>query len=118
MKNTTSNLPPKLQAFASLLDAQPPEVQEAFQFLLATAMQEAGKSELLNAADVEGWWHYTFKSSAGDVFSMMRPQISKKVGRRIRNSDEQIGELGYKLYGITDETELSRRVHLLTVSKR
>jgi len=40
MKNTTSNLPPKLQAFASLLDAQPPDVQEAFQFLLATAMHE------------------------------------------------------------------------------
>jgi hypothetical protein len=40
-----STSPPKLQAFASLLDAQPPEVQEAFQFLLATAMHEAGKSE-------------------------------------------------------------------------
>ena len=37
MKNTTSDLPLELQAFTSLLDAQPPEVQEAFQFLLATA---------------------------------------------------------------------------------
>ena len=42
MKNTTTNLPPKLQPFASLLDAQPPEVQEAFQFPLATAMHEGG----------------------------------------------------------------------------
>jgi hypothetical protein len=32
-----------LQTFASLLDAQPPEIQEAFQFLLATAMHEAGE---------------------------------------------------------------------------
>ena len=32
----------KLQSLASLLDAQPPEVQEAFQFLLATAMHEGG----------------------------------------------------------------------------
>jgi hypothetical protein len=38
MKNTTSNLPLELQTFASLLDAQLPEVQEAFQFLLAIAM--------------------------------------------------------------------------------
>ena len=38
MNNTTNDLPPKLQTFASLLDAQPPAVQEAFQFLLATAM--------------------------------------------------------------------------------
>jgi len=35
-----SNLPPNLQSFASLLDAQPSEVQEAFQSLLATAMHE------------------------------------------------------------------------------
>jgi hypothetical protein len=55
MKNMTSDLPPKLQPFISLLDAQPPEVQEAFQFLLATAMHEGrnprlGKFELLNLA--------------------------------------------------------------------
>ena len=56
MKNTTDNLPPKLQPFASLLDAQPPEVQEAFQFLLATAMHEAGRFELLNVAEVDGRW--------------------------------------------------------------
>jgi hypothetical protein len=34
---------PQLQPFAPLLDVQPPEIQEAFQFLLATAMHEAGK---------------------------------------------------------------------------
>ena len=28
MKSTSTNLSPTLQAFASLLDAQPPEVQE------------------------------------------------------------------------------------------
>jgi len=45
MKNVTSDLPPELQPFASPLDAQPPEVQEAFQFLLATAMHEVGRFE-------------------------------------------------------------------------
>jgi hypothetical protein len=41
MKNTTNNLPPNLQSLAYLLlDAQPSEVQEAFQFLLATATHE------------------------------------------------------------------------------
>jgi len=51
MRNTTTDLPPKLQAFASLLalspvrpkyrDPQPQAVQEAFQFLLTTAMHQA-----------------------------------------------------------------------------
>jgi len=54
MTNTTNNLSLKLKAFASLLDAQPPEVQEAFQFLLATAMHEAGKFELISVAEVDG----------------------------------------------------------------
>jgi hypothetical protein len=48
----TSDLLPNLQSFASLLDAQPPEVQEASQFLLATAMHEAGKFELVSVAEV------------------------------------------------------------------
>jgi hypothetical protein len=48
-KSTTNNLPLKLQTFASLLDSQPPEVQEAFQFLLATAVHEAGKQAKCSA---------------------------------------------------------------------
>jgi len=61
MTNTTTDLLPALQSFASLLDAQPPEVQEAFQFLLATAMHEAGKFELVSVAEVDGRWHYTLQ---------------------------------------------------------
>jgi len=51
MKNTATDLPHELQAFASLLDARPREVQEAFQFLLATAMRKA--VGLLEAAEVD-----------------------------------------------------------------
>lgn len=66
MKNTTNDLPPELQPLASLLDAQPPKVQEAFQFLLATAMHEAGKFELLNVVQVDGRRHYTFRGAIGE----------------------------------------------------
>ena len=33
-------------------------------------MHEAGKFELLNVAEVDGRWHYTF-SGAGEVFSVV-----------------------------------------------
>jgi len=90
MKKTISNLPPELQAFASLLDAQPPEVQEAFQFLLATAaMHEAGKFELLSVAEVDGRWHYTF-SGAGEVFSVVRPEMGKQTERQVREMVREI----------------------------
>ena len=49
MHNTTSDLRPNLRSFTSLLNVQPPEVQEAFQFLLATAMQEVGKQARCSA---------------------------------------------------------------------
>ena len=57
MKNTTNDLPPKLQPPASLLNTQPAEVQAALQFLLATTMHEGGnprfgKFELLSVAEV------------------------------------------------------------------
>jgi hypothetical protein len=48
MQPTANILLPELQAFVSVLDAQPPQVQGAFQFLLATAMHEAGKFELVS----------------------------------------------------------------------
>ena len=89
MKNPTNNLPLNLQAFGSLLDAQPAEVQEAFQFLLATAMHEAGKFKLLNVAEVDGRWHYTY-SGAGDVFSVVRPEMSKQMERRVREVVREI----------------------------
>ena len=58
-QTTSNDLLPEPQAFTSLLDAQPLEVQEAFQFLLATAMHEGGnprfgKFELVNVAEVDG----------------------------------------------------------------
>jgi len=89
MKNGSRDLRPELQAFASLLDAEPPKVQEAFQFLLATAMQEAGKFELLNVAEADGRWHYTF-SGGGEVFSVVRPEMDKQTERWVREAVRQI----------------------------
>jgi len=86
MKNANNDLPPEFQAFASLLDAQPPEVQNVFQFLIATAMHEAGKFELLNVAEVDDRWDYTFKSSAGDVFSVVRPEMSNVITWIVANA--------------------------------
>ena len=44
-------------------------------------MHEAGKFELLNVAEVDGRWHYTF-SGAGEVFSVVRPEMDKEMERK------------------------------------
>jgi len=52
-------------------------------------MHEVGRFELLNVAEVEGRWHYTF-SGAGEVFSVVRPEMSKEVERRVREEVREI----------------------------
>ena len=61
------------------LDAHPAEDQEAFRFLLATALHKAGKFEQLNVAEVDGRWHYTF-SGVGEA-------VSKPPGLNVANPD-------------------------------
>jgi hypothetical protein len=73
MKTTTSHLPPNLQPFVSFLDAHSLEVQEAFQFLLATAMHEAGKFELLSVSRGRSAGFIptrAIRSGAGSVLAM------------------------------------------------
>jgi len=89
MNNTINNPPLELQGLASDLDAQPPEVQEAFQFLLATAMHQAGKFELLSVAELDNRWHYTF-SGAGEVFSVVRPEMDKQTERQVREMVREV----------------------------
>lgn len=87
----SQQFPPELQAFASLLDAQPPRVQEAFPFLLTTAMHEAGRFELMSVVEVDGRWHYTYKG-AGAVFSVVRREMIKEMDRKVREEVRKMFE--------------------------
>ena len=62
---------------------------DRFWFLLATAMLETGKFELLNVAEVDGRWHCTF-SGAGEVFSVVRPEMGKEMESLIREMVRRI----------------------------
>ncbi len=42
-----------------------------------------GKFELLNVAEIDGRLHYTF-SGAGEVFSVVRPEMVKGMERQVR----------------------------------
>jgi hypothetical protein len=74
-----TDLPPELAAFASLLDAQPAPVREAFRYCLALAMVEAGKACLIAVEPGEAGAVCTFESSAGERFSLSRPAMSEEV---------------------------------------
>lgn len=77
-------LPPDLKRLAALIDQQPPKVREAFLFLLAVAMEEDGKATPINTAQVDGRTHYSYQTVAGDVFTVVRPEIDAETEKAVR----------------------------------
>ena len=63
-------------------------------------MREAGKFELLNVAEIDGRWHYTF-GGAGEVFSVVRPEMTKEMERKVREEVRACpaGKAHYKTLG-------------------
>jgi hypothetical protein len=74
-----SNLPPELQQFASLLDAQPGPVQVALQYATCLLMVEAGKMWLVETVPGVNGLYCVFETTVGDRFSVTKPPISKET---------------------------------------
>jgi hypothetical protein len=74
-----SNLPPELQQFAALLDAQPGPVQVAFQYAMCLLMVESGKMRLVETVPGENGPYCVFETIAGDTFSVTKPPIDKEA---------------------------------------
>jgi len=72
----TQNLPPEIAAFDAFLNAQPKPVQLAFQYCLALMMVEDHKAELVETLPTDNGAMCTFRSVAGDVFSVTKPPIN------------------------------------------
>ena len=71
-----SNLPSELDGFASLLDAQPGPVREAFQYCLCLMMVENGKMHQIETIPGESTPLCIFVTISGDRFSVPRPDIT------------------------------------------
>lgn len=79
-----NELPAELDRQAALIDQQPPTVREVFQFLIAIALAESGKAELINVAQVDERVHYSYRTITGDVFSVVRPEIDAEMEKAVR----------------------------------
>ena len=73
-----TDLPPELEGFASLLEAQPQPVREVFQYCLCLMMVEAGKMRLVDTVPGEASPISVFESAAGESFSVARPPMSQE----------------------------------------
>jgi hypothetical protein len=82
----TTDLPPELAAFSSLLDAQPAPVRAMFNYCLA--MVVAGKARLVETVPGENGPVCTFETAAGERLSLTRPLTSEEAKVR-----ERFGEI-------------------------
>jgi hypothetical protein len=94
MINTTNNLPPNLQPFASLPPPPTSRNPRAFPVPASHCHARERKPSLWQVracerSEVDGRWHYTF-SGAGEVFSVVQPQMDKEMGRRVREAVQEI----------------------------
>jgi len=48
-----------------------------------------GKFEPVSVAEVDGRWHYTFRG-AREVFSVVRPEMSREMDREVREMVREI----------------------------
>lgn len=76
-----STLPPEIQQFAAILDAQPGPVQAAFQYALCLLMVELGKMRLIETLPGENGATCIFETLTPDsfTFSVTRPPVSSET---------------------------------------
>lgn len=76
-----NDLPPELQQFAAILDAQSGSVQSAFQYAMCLLMVEAGKMRLVETIPGENGAMYVFETTAGEkfTFSVTKPPMDEET---------------------------------------
>ncbi len=79
-----TNLPPELSALAQIVDAQPPAMQELFQYALAMLLVEDGKANIVERRTIDGRaWIYLLTSSH-ELFSVVEPKVGEDVLAHLR----------------------------------
>ncbi len=85
-----TDLPPELDMFARILDGQPPQVREVFHYALALLLVENGKAARhSDGASSSGARSINasgsiFVSNAGELFSVVRPDVSEEALAHLR----------------------------------
>jgi hypothetical protein len=86
----TTDFRPALQTLAHLLDAQPEDVRELFHYSLAMLMVENGEAKITARHHVDNLEYLTIKTTAGDVFEILTPQVSDERLQQSRTLAREI----------------------------
>ncbi len=82
-----TNLPPELSALAQIVDAQPPEMQELFQYTLAMLLVEDGKATIVGQRTIDRReWTFGISTAGHEQFSVVKPNVADDVLAHLRGT--------------------------------
>jgi hypothetical protein len=88
----TDGIPPELEMFSRIVDGQSPDVRELFQYALTMLLVEDGKAEVIARHTIDLREHLTLRTSAGDVFTITKPDVSEELLGKMRALAREILE--------------------------
>jgi hypothetical protein len=86
----TNGIPPELEMFSRLVDGQPPDVRELFQYALTMLMVEDGKAEIVEQHTLDAREHLTLRTVGGDSFTIIKPFVSEELLAKMRTTAREI----------------------------
>ncbi len=76
-QDTAGDLPPQFAALSQIIDAQPPEMQELFQYALAMLLVEDGKASIVERRTIDGReWIYIL-TTGHELFGVVEPEVAR-----------------------------------------
>jgi hypothetical protein len=88
------NLPPEFEILARIADAEEPNVRELFQYALTMILVEDGKATIVQQRTVGMREHLELLTSAGDAFTVVKPDISSVLLEQMREMVREVMEEG------------------------
>lgn len=82
--------PSKYEMFGRMLDGQTPQVRELVQYAIAILAVEDGTAQLIERHVIDAREHHTFKTTVGETFTLMKPDVSNEEWERVREMAREV----------------------------
>ena len=79
-----SSLPPEFEILSRIADAEEANVRELFQYALTMELIDSGKAKLVEKREVGMRQQLTLRTSAGDTFVVLKPDIRDELLAQMR----------------------------------
>jgi hypothetical protein len=79
-----SQFPSQYEMFGRILDGESPQMRELIQYAIAILAVEDGTAELIDRHVIDTREHLTFKTTAGEPFTLVKPDVSNEELESVR----------------------------------